>query len=68
MECGKDELQKMDLNDLLVKLKSRKQFEEFFQEAGKIEYEKRLVLSGIPLLKQRLCFHSVQGRKEGSNI
>ena len=37
MELKKEEIQTYDLNEVLTKMKSRSQIEEFFQFAGKME-------------------------------
>ena len=53
--------QNIDLNDILMKMKTRIQFEDFFQKAGKHKYLKKwVVFPRFLTRKQRLCISNPQ--------
>ena len=63
-----DEPQNYDLNQILTKLRSRTQFEEFFQKAGKTENLKvGLYFPDFPHSNSDFAFQVLKGEKKVNN-
>ena len=68
MEVKKEQTQTCDLNNILTKMKSRRQIEEFFQYAGKREYLKLgYYFPNFPHSNSDFAFRVLKGEKKVNN-